>query len=251
MTAARVARTIELSDRSLEFLVAKSPNARKIRIRVAPSGVEVVQPRESLDADVDHFLLENETWLLNQIDRVSRLSLASYKHGSLKRMLFRGEFVSISIVPSAWRTNRVEELPGELRVHVGRGSSVLPAATLQNWLRTQARIEVSLVIAAVSQRLGLSPGRLYIMDQRTKWGNCSSKGNLSINWRIIMAPDWVLEYLVAHETTHLAVPNHSKEFWLTLQSVCPDVDRARGWLSTNYANLRIDLRKLLPLEENN
>ena len=59
------------------------------------------------------------------------------------------------------------------------------------------------------------------MGQRTKWGNCSPLQNLSFNWRLIMAPEAVLRYLVTHEAVHLAVPDHSQEFWLTVRSLCP------------------------------
>ncbi len=83
------------------------------------------------------------------------------------------------------------------------------------------------------------------MDQQTKWGNCSSLGNLSFNWRIIMAPDSVLGYLVAHEVVHLAVPDHSHKFWLTLQSLCPNAERARQWLSANSHRLLVPLPEVL------
>jgi predicted metal-dependent hydrolase len=75
------------------------------------------------------------------------------------------------------------------------------------------------------------------MDQRTKWGNCSRRGNLSFSWRLIMAPDDVLRYMVTHEMVHLAIPDHSQRFWLTVQSLCPDSERARQWLVANAERL--------------
>jgi YgjP-like, metallopeptidase domain len=65
--------------------------------------------------------------------------------------------------------------------------------------------------------------RIYVMGQRTKWGNCSALRNLSFNWRLVMAPDFVLRYIATHEMVHLAVPNHSRKFWLTVQSLCPEM----------------------------
>ncbi len=79
------------------------------------------------------------------------------------------------------------------------------------------------------------------MDQRTKWGNCSPLQNLSFNWRLIMAPDFVLRYLVTHEAVHLAVPDHSKRFWLTVQSLCPEMERAKQWLCANSPKLLMEL----------
>ena len=82
------------------------------------------------------------------------------------------------------------------------------------------------------------------MGQRTKWGNCSALGNLSFNWRLIMAPDFVLRYLVTHEAVHLAIPDHSQKFWLTVRSFCPETERAKQWLSANgHHLLLLDLRE--------
>jgi predicted metal-dependent hydrolase len=83
------------------------------------------------------------------------------------------------------------------------------------------------------------------MDQRTKWGNCSPLGNLSFSWRLIMAPPFVLEYLVTHEAVHLVVPDHSKRFWLTVQSLCPKTERSRQWLAAHGTELMVDLDRRL------
>jgi predicted metal-dependent hydrolase len=79
------------------------------------------------------------------------------------------------------------------------------------------------------------------MGQRTKWGNCSSTRNLSFNWRLILAPEFVLRYLVTHEAVHLAIPDHSARFWLTVQSLCRETERARQWLSASGRELQIEL----------
>ena len=83
----------------------------------------------------------------------------------------------------------------------------------------------------MSARLRVHPQQIYLMGQRTKFGNCSARRNLSFNWRLILAPDFVLRYLVTHEAVHLAVPDHSAKFWLTVQGLCPGAERARQWLS--------------------
>ena len=83
------------------------------------------------------------------------------------------------------------------------------------------------------------------MGQRTKWGNCSSLRNLSFNWRLILAPDYVLRYLVTHEAVHLAVPDHSAKFWLTVQSPCRETERAKQWLCAHQAHLQVELGSIV------
>ena len=114
------------------------------------------------------------------------------------------------------------------------------------WLRKQARTSIEQHLADIGKRVKRTPNRIYVMGQRTKWGNCSALGNLSFNWRLVMAPDYVLRYIVTHEMVHLAIPDHSQRFWLTVQSLCPNADRARQWLVANGHRLTVDLVELLP-----
>jgi hypothetical protein len=77
------------------------------------------------------------------------------------------------------------------------------------------------------------------MSQRTRWGGCSSRQNLSFNWRLVMAPPAVLDYLAVHELAHLAEPNHSMKFWLIVRSHCPEFQRHKRWLRDNEWRLNI------------
>jgi predicted metal-dependent hydrolase len=132
---------------------------------------------------------------------------------------------------------------GCLVIMRGHGSRMPAAKSLENWLRKRAREEIKHHLDAVTQTLQRYPHKVYIMGQRTKWGNCSSLHNLSFNWRLIMAPDFVMRYLVTHEAVHLAVPDHSQRFWLTVQSLCPDMETAKQWLSANSCQLFLDLHQ--------
>jgi predicted metal-dependent hydrolase len=83
------------------------------------------------------------------------------------------------------------------------------------------------------------------MGQRTKRGSYSTKRNLSFNWRLILAPDFALRYLVTQEAVHLAIPDHSAKFWLTVQSLCRETERAKQWLCGHQAQLTVDLGDVL------
>ncbi|MXY68097.1 MAG: M48 family metallopeptidase [Acidobacteriia bacterium] len=83
------------------------------------------------------------------------------------------------------------------------------------------------------------------MGQRTKRGNCSSRRNLSFNWHLVLAPDFVLRCRVAHEVMHLVVPDHSTKFWLTVQGLCHDTDRAKPWLSRHHAEFTVSLESVV------
>lgn len=87
--------------------------------------------------------------------------------------------------------------------------------------------------------LGVSYGNITIRDQKTRWGSCSSKGNLSFNWRLILAPPNVLDYVVVHELCHRKEMNHSPKFWALVESVMPDYKQYRKWLKENGNKLTL------------
>ncbi len=78
--------------------------------------------------------------------------------------------------------------------------------------------------------MDVSYGRISIREQKTRWGSCSSKGNLNFNWRLILAPEEVLDYVVVHELAHRREMNHSRAFYAIVESILPDYRRARKWL---------------------
>jgi len=149
---------------------------------------------------------------------------------------------------------RRNEWQAPTRVAIDEGRIVLTCGleartplhrSLENWLRKQARSAIEQQLELLAKRLRRNYGSVYVMGQRTKWGNCSSLGNLSFNWRLVLAPDHVLKYIVTHEMVHLAIPDHSPKFWLTVQSLFPDTERARRWLVANAGQITIELQSTL------
>src|SRR5437763_16732907 len=126
--------------------------------------------------------------------------------------------------------------PGRARAHVPpRGAVVQVAigqpgrealrAALERWYRRRARIEIGVRLDAASARAGSRYSSLQIRGQRTRWASCSSSGAMSFNWRLLLAPAEVVDYIVEHEVAHLEVQDHSARFWALVASRCPDSRR--------------------------
>lgn len=96
-------------------------------------------------------------------------------------------------------------------------------------------------VSHYAHMLGVTYGKISIRDQKTRWGSCSSEGNLSFNWRLILAPPDVLDYVVIHELCHRKEMNHSKDFWALVESLMPDYKECRKWLKKNGRNLTPDI----------
>ena len=234
---------IDLGGRRVDYRLVASRSARKLRVRVGINGIEVVQPVNRTDDEVSAFLDQNEEWILDQLQRVDRLRKIRVTDRRRGEILFRGERTPVRIEGTTARSrgNIVRLVDGEIVVQRPSGSQTPAARSLENWLRRQARADIEKQLTLVTARLRLRPRRIYVMGQRTKWGNCSAGRNFSFNWRLILAPDFALRYLVTHEAVHLAVPNHSAKFWLTVQSLCPEMERAKQWLSANGLKIAVKL----------
>lgn len=219
-----------------------------MRIRIGLDGMDVICPIDRDSSEVSGFLEANLEWIIHQLNRIERMRQFRVPlRQEPQSILYRGELtpVSVEAKPRRRSTNKVVFDGDRLIIVRGADAATNPVQSLENWLRKQARRAVNAHLAIVLPKLNADAGRIYVMDQRTKWGNCSALGNLSFSWRLIMAPPLALEYLVTHEAVHLVVPDHSKRFWLTVQSLCPETERARQWLVANGSELMVHLGQRL------
>lgn len=112
---------------------------------------------------------------------------------------------------------------------------------LETIYRNGAKEYIPKRVSYFARMLSVSYGTITIRDQKTRWGSCSSKGNLSFNWRLILAPPQVLDYVVVHELCHRKEMNHSKRFWELVESIIPDYAAHRKWLKDNGNQLSLTL----------
>ena len=185
--------------------------------------VEVVLPRRAPQRAAAEAVVELRPW----IDR--RLAEAASVRARLA--------ARAGTVPYLGQTLRLVPQEGRTRVH--RRGEVLhvPAGdarpALERWYRRAARAEVASRLDVASAALGASYTRLTIRDQRTRWGSCSAQGAIAINWRLLLAPPEVLDYVIWHEACHLVVHDHSPAFWALMHSKLDNHEPARRWLRIN------------------
>ena len=239
-------RTILLEGRRVGYTVQESRTAQKCRIRVSSAGVVVVLPRGTAEARAAELLRENAAWVLDQLAFQDRMGIIRTKSPDRQPddLLLRGQKVRVQVVqePSARQYALVEQQGPAIRIRVPDGKAVDPSKALEAWLRRQARQDILERVSERSREMKVKPGRLYVMGQRTKWGSCSRLRNLSFNWRLVMAPPAVLDYIVVHELAHLIEPSHSTRFWLVVRSYCPQFEAHRRWLRENQEELECRYR---------
>lgn len=228
MTA--VPETLDIAGRRLTLCVRRHPRARRItvRLRGGQDRVDLVLPPDLPVAAGLDFLGRQRDWLGRRLAGLpAPLPLA---HGVDLPVL--GRHHRIRHRPEArggvWAEDAV--------LHVTGRPEHLPRR-LTDWLRERARQELTTRSRAAAAELGRAPGRIRVRELRSRWGSCSSRGDLSYCWRLVMAPEWVVDYVVAHEVAHLVEMNHSPQFWAVVARLHDDARGARAWLRTHGAAL--------------
>ena len=205
-------------------------------------GVEVIVPRRQSLAEVEPFVASKGAWIERTLLRM-RAAEAERPPPRLEdggEVPFLGERLCLRV--------RVE--PERRRAHVARRGDVLSVAVavpgpdairsaLERWYRAQARTEVARRLDAAVDRVGLAYSGLQIRAQRSRWASCSSKGAMSFNWRLLLAPAEILDYVVEHEVAHLEIHDHSQRFWNLLASRRPGYRDEERWLRQNGSTLRL------------
>jgi predicted metal-dependent hydrolase len=213
----------------LPYRVRRSDRARRVRVSVDARGeVEVVLPRRSPERAAAAAIVQLRPW----IDR--RLAEARAVRAQVAA---RGD-----AVPYLGRELALRPQDGRSRVHRRGDELLVPAderaeAAIERWYRRAAEREIAPRLDAAVAALGTSYARLTIRNQRTRWGSCTSAGALSFNWRLLLAPEAVLDYVVWHEACHLRVMDHSTNFWSLVRRHCPDYEDHRRWLRRHGTTL--------------
>ncbi len=212
----------------LPHTVRRSARARRVRVTVQPSGeVPVVLPPRAPARAAPAAVRELRPRIERRLaeDAATRAEVAA-----------RG-----ASVPYLGTTLRLVPEPGRTRVH-RRGDALLvpegdATAPLERWFRRAARAELEPRVARATAALGVRATSVAVRGQRTRWGSASPSGALSFNWRLLLAPEAVLDYVVWHEACHLRVMDHSPRFWALLAEHLPAYAAPRRWLRVHGATL--------------
>jgi predicted metal-dependent hydrolase len=217
----------------IPYTIRRSARARRVRVNVRPLahtrevGVEVVLPARVSERAAAAAVTELRPWIERRVREA---------HQTLARVAERG-----ATVPYLGQPLALVAQPGRTRVH-RRGELLLvpdgdARPALERFYRREARMEIAARLDRATALAGIPYSGLSIRAQRSRWASCSAKGRMSFNWRLLMAPESVLDYVVWHEVCHLEVPNHSPRFWALVERHWPGFREDREWLRRHGATL--------------
>lgn len=222
---------LEVDGRLLDVKVRLDPRARRLIVKVHPATgiVSVTAPvRGGLEAALA-FARRERAWIARQLAQVpppvTLAPGATIPFRDVPHVIHAAEYGPAPV----WCEGQVIRVRGAVE-HVPR--------RVLDFLKREARARFEACVLVHAARLGVRPARISIRDTSTRWGSCSPARILSFSWRLILAPDFVLDYVAAHEVAHLLEMNHGPRFWAHVRTLIPEMDVARAWLKTEGCQLQ-------------
>lgn len=224
---------IEIAGAPVTVTVRCNPRAKRYRLTVTARGEPVLTfPDRGRWSEAEAFLSRNRGWLEKRLTRYPDAP------GLAPGAVFPLRGVEHLLVATGGARGHVHQVGGAdgPQVHVPGAPEHL-RRRLVDWLKAEARSDLDFACSRHAATLGVTIAALRLRDQSTRWGSCSSARALNFNWRLVLAPPFVLDYVAAHEVAHLLEMNHSPAFWAQVARALPDYRTGRSWLRTHGSAL--------------
>lgn len=221
---------LQVGEEVLPLVIRRHAKAKRICLRYNPTdhAISLTLPRHTRVSDGLQFLTQKSEWLIATLREMPHKK--QIKPGVVIPLL--GERVRIRHEPKLGRSFALIE--GVLYISGAR--EFFPRRVTEA-LKKIAAIQIQDMAMRHAQSIGRRVNRISVRDTRSRWGSCSSTGNLSFSWRLVFAPREVMEYVVAHEVAHLRHMDHSPNFWALVEYLCPNYEAAKDWLRLHGKHL--------------
>ena len=197
---------------------------KNARLRVREDGtVQLFVPMAFTDEDIEKLLEKKAKWIASKRQFFEQKAKIQLRRNEI--LLFGNRYAYFY---SSKYQNKVVVNHESKTIQAKR--DLLDAVIQEKWLKSVARKHILSRAETLSEALLLPYNKLYIRSQKRKWGNCSKEKNISINWRVIKAPEFVIDYIIIHELCHTVIMKHTVRFQTLLRSHCPDCEQAQAWL---------------------
>lgn len=223
---------LEVGGARIPVQLRENARARRFILRFDKTGegVTLTLPRRASQSRALAFIESQKGWIAERLARQPQR--ISFTHGAI--IPYRGRNILIQLTGGARRLTRLMDNTLE----VG-GEAAHLSRRVTEWLKREARSEVTAASQRHAQTMGLKFSRICLRDTHSRWGSCTADGSLSYSWRLIFAPEHVLDYVCLHEVAHLRELNHGPRFWALVEAHCPDWETARDWLRSQGQHLHL------------
>ena len=226
---------VRIGNVSLKMLIERTKRKRTISLQVKDNKLIVKAPRTATRKSLDDLIQRKQSWIKKRaILNFEEQNLKNREFINNEKFYFRGNEYRLSLILG--RNKAVKIAGGLLIVTYIDDQSILRStikSLLEEWYLKESTKILKARTEELAQQMSVQPSGITVKNYNSKWGSCSANNKISYNWRIIMAPDCIVDYLIIHELSHIIEPNHSKNFWQQVKNHCQDFQKKRKWLREN------------------
>jgi predicted metal-dependent hydrolase len=222
---------LEFADASLAYAIRASARRRTLSLELRADGSLTVAAPQGLSlSTIRAFVASRRAWIdaKRALLEKSKPAAPRFQFHSGARLPYLGTELALTVSHAPARRAACRCESGSLVLKVPHDNAIRPA--IEAWYRREAATHAAARLAHFAPLVGRAARKLVIRAQRTRWGSCSARGTISLNWRLMQASPEILDYVVVHELCHLLVPNHSSRFWAEVARVLPEWRRRRAEL---------------------
>ena len=214
----------------ITYSIKRSPKRRKVTITIERDRTIVVHaPNHVSDEAIARIVEAKRHWIHEKTRHSQKYADRPHPPGkelvSGESALYLGRNYRIEVVD-----NETEGIQFDQRFLIPASHATHKKGAMREWYIERAKERILPRVVKQAQELGVSFRQARIVDNRYRWGSCTVRDNINLNWRLIKAPTFVIEYVIAHELAHLLEPNHTPRFWNIVKTQVPSMDKARNWL---------------------
>ncbi len=226
---------IDIGNIDLEIQIERTNRKRTIALQVKNNKLIIKTPRSVSKKTLVDLIKRKQHW-------INQRAILNFEEQNLKnrelidndKFYFRGEEYRLSLILGRKEAVKIEG--GLLLVSYVDDKSIgrdTIKRLLEDWYLKESIKILKVRTEELAQQMRVQPYGIIVKNYKSKWGSCTANNKISYNWRIIMAPDYIIDYLIVHELSHIIEPNHSKNFWYHVGHYCKDFQKKRKWLREN------------------
>ena len=234
-------KSFQYDTEEIEFTIVKSKR-KSLSIAIQPDGNLLVKaPFYLSDSEILKWVKTKTAWIIRQRAKLKEQQDVNppKQYITGEKFWYQGREYELEVRISTGRAGMVGIVEDKIILFAKIGESAQVQKILSGWYVQQAKTVIPKRVRHFAEQMGENHGNITIKNQKKRWGSCSSAKNLNFNWRLILAPEEVLDYVVVHELCHLRQMNHSKEFWHEVEMVLPNYKVHKKWLEMNGTLLNI------------
>ena len=237
-----------LDSEKIQYKIVRS-NRKTVAIQILEDGnVKVSAPFSVTKKQIDEIIKDKISWILKKQEELKRIYIEKNidrKFEDGEKISYLGKEFSLKIIKAKEYIQPKVVIDNDNMViyinekFIDKDAKENIRNIIKKWLVERFRDVAVDRIKKYSFLIGVNPTKITIREQKTRWGSCSSKGNINLNWKLVMAPMEVIDYVIVHELCHMIEMNHSKNYWNIVSTVMPDYKNHRKWLKENGHKLGI------------